>query len=149
MKRRHILFMNHIVGPTSATRSWFHRVATFILIVVVAMALAGVLYETISEARDQRSNPMPGKLVDVAGKKMHIDCMGEGTPAVILDSGLGDTYVSWVKVQTRIATSTRVCSFDRAGLGYSDSSSEPRTSMVVAQELHALLQAAGVASPYV
>ena len=141
--------MNHIVGPTPATRSWFHRVAAFIMIVVVVIALAGVLYENISEARDRRSSPMPGILIDVAGKKMHIDCMGEGTPAVILDSGLGDTYVSWMKVQPQIAKFARVCSYDRAGLGYSDSRSEPRTSKVFAQELHALLQAAEVAPPYV
>ena len=80
---------------------------------------------------------------------MHIDCMGEGSPAVIFSSGLGDTYISWLKVQPQIATFTRVCSYDRAGLGYSDASSEPRTSKVIAQQLHALLQAAAIAPPYV
>lgn len=137
-----------MVGPAPAAHSWFRRIVIFILVVVVVLALAGFLYEHISEARDRRSNPMPGKLVDVAGKKMHIDCEGEGSPAVVLESGLGDTYISWMKVQPQIAKFTRVCSYDRAGLGYSDSSSEPRTSKVVAQELHALLQAAGVTSPY-
>jgi pimeloyl-ACP methyl ester carboxylesterase len=141
--------MNHIVGPGPAPHSWFRRIVLFIPIVFVAIAFAGFLYENISEARDRRSSPMPGKLVDVAGKKMHIECMGEGSPAVILDSGLGDTYVSWFKVQSQIARFTRVCSYDRAGLGYSDSSSEPRTSKMIAQELHALLQAADVAPPYV
>lgn len=140
--------MNPSVGPTPA-RSWFHRIVIFILLFVVAIALGGLLYENISEARDRRSNPMPGKLVDVAGNKMHIDCEGEGSPAVILESGLGDTYISWLKVQPQIAKFTRVCSYDRAGLGYSDSSSEPRTSKVIAQELHALLKAANVAPPYV
>jgi pimeloyl-ACP methyl ester carboxylesterase len=68
---------------------------------------------------------------------------------VILDSGLGDTYISWRKVQPEIAKFTRVCSYDRAGLGYSDPSSEPRTSKIIAQELHALLHAANIAPPYV
>ena len=108
-----------------------------------------MIYENIFEARDRRFNPMAGRLVDVGGLKMHIDCTGEGSPTVILDSGLGDTYLSWRKVQPQIAKFTRVCSYDRAGLGYSESSSHPRTSKVIAGELHALLQAAGVAPPYV
>ena len=138
-----------MAGPAQATHSWFRRMVVFILLVVVAIALAGLLYEDNSEVRDRRLIPVPGKLVDVAGKKMHIDCLGEGSPAVILNSGLGDTYLSWVKVQPLIAKFTRVCSYDRAGLGYSDSNSEPRTSKVIAQELHALLQAARIAPPYV
>jgi pimeloyl-ACP methyl ester carboxylesterase len=80
---------------------------------------------------------------------MHIDCTGEGSPTVILDSGLGDSYLSWRKVQPELAKFTRVCSYDRAGLGYSDPSSEPRTSKVIAEELHALLLAASVSPPYV
>ncbi|HYM78305.1 MAG TPA: alpha/beta hydrolase [Candidatus Dormibacteraeota bacterium] len=119
------------------------------LILVFFLTASGFLYENISEARDRRFNAMPGRRVDVGGRKMHIDCTGEGSPAVMLDSGLGDTYVSWRKVQLEIAKFTRVCSYDRAGLGYSDPSSQPRTSKVIAEELHALLQAAGVAPPYV
>jgi pimeloyl-ACP methyl ester carboxylesterase len=92
---------------------------------------------------------MEGRLLDVGGRKMHIDCMGEGRPTVILDSGLGDSRHSWRKVQPQIAKFTRVCSYERAGLGYSDPSSEPRTSKVIAEELHALLQAASVSPPYV
>jgi pimeloyl-ACP methyl ester carboxylesterase len=92
---------------------------------------------------------MPGQLVDVGGYKMHIDCMGQGTPAVILESGLGDSYISWQKVQPKIAQFTRVCSYDRAGLGYSESSPRPRTSKNFAEELHTLLHNAGIPAPYV
>jgi pimeloyl-ACP methyl ester carboxylesterase len=92
---------------------------------------------------------MPGQLVDVGGHKMHIYCLGKGTPTVILDSGLGDSYLSWQKVQPKIAQFTRVCSYDRAGLGYSDSSPRPRTSKDFADELHALLHNAGIPAPYV
>jgi pimeloyl-ACP methyl ester carboxylesterase len=115
----------------------------------IVLALVGMIYENISEARDRRFNPEDGRRYDVDGFKMHMDCTGEGSPTVILESGLGDTYISWRKVQPQIAKFTRVCSYDRAGLGYSDSSSQPRTSRVMAGELHALLKAAGIAPPYV
>ncbi len=115
----------------------------------LVLALVGMIYENISEARDRRFNPEDGRRYDVGGFKMHMDCTGEESPTVILESGLGDTYVSWRKVQPQIAKFTRVCSYDRAGLGYSDSSSQPRTSKVMAGELHALLKAAGIAPPYV
>jgi len=92
---------------------------------------------------------MPGKLFDVGGYSMHIHCIGQGIPAVILDSGLGDSYLSYHKVQPQIAQFARVCSYDRAGIGYSDSSSKSRTSKIMAEELQALLRAAGIAPPYI
>ena len=128
---------------------WLRRIFLTSLVAVLVLAVAGYLYETISEARDRRFNPMEGRRVNVDGRRMHIDCTGEGSPAVILDSGLGDTYISWRKVQPQMAEFTRVCSYDRAGLGYSDPSSQPRTSKVIASELHGLLQAAGILPPYV
>ena len=80
---------------------------------------------------------------------MHIDCSGQGTPPVILDSGLGDISTSWREVQPQVAGFTRVCSYDRAGLGYSDPSERSRTSKDIAEELHMLLHNAGVAKPVV
>jgi len=115
----------------------------------VAAATGGFAYQSVESSRDRRANPMPGRLVDVGGYRMHIDCSGTGSPAVILDSGLGDGYLSWRKVQPQIAQWARACSYDRAGFGYSDSSPKPRTSKVFAEELHALLQNAGVPPPYV
>jgi pimeloyl-ACP methyl ester carboxylesterase len=140
-----------MTGPaiSESSRSWPRRIAFLLLVLVTFFAMAGVLYENISEARDRRFNRMTGKLVEVGGRKMHIDCEGEGSPTVILDSGLGDSYLSWRRVQPQIAKFVRVCSYDRAGIGYSDRSSRPRTSLVMAEELHALLGAAGIAPPYV
>jgi pimeloyl-ACP methyl ester carboxylesterase len=135
--------------PSKPAHPWFRRIFIALLTSVLVLALAGMAYENISESRDRRANPMPGQLVHVGGYRMHIDCVGQGSPAVILESGLGDTYISWRKVQPQIAQFTRVCSYDRAGLGYSDSSSQPRTSKVMAGELHALLGTAGIAPPYV
>ena len=116
---------------------------------VVILAISGILYENIAEARDRRFNANPGKRFDVGGFKMNIDCTGKGIPTVILESGLGDTFLSWRKVQPQIAQFVQVCSYDRAGLGYSDPSPLSRTSRVIAEELHALLQAAGIPPPYI
>jgi len=75
--------------------------------------------------------------------------MGEGSPTVILNSGLSDSSLSWYKVQPEVAHFARVCSFDRAGLGWSDSSPKQRNAEVFAEELHSLLQNAKVDGPFV
>ena len=128
---------------------WLRIIVRCLLILVILLAVAGFLYESISEARDRPFHPMPGQLVDVDGHKMHIYCIGQEAPPVIFDSGLGDSYVSWSKVQPQIAKFSRVCSYDRAGLGYSASSSRPRTSKVMAEELHTLLHNARIPPPYI
>lgn len=141
--------MTDAAPRSTPSRHWLRSILIGLLVFAMFLVVAGFLYENIAESRDRRFNPMPGRLVDVGGRRMHIDCTGEGSPTVILDSGLGDTFLSWRKVQPEIAKVTRVCSYDRAGLGYSDSSSQPRTSQVIAEELHALLQAASVQPPYI
>ena len=143
------VLMQTYASRSAPSRPLLRRVILVLLACLVILAAAGFLYENISEARDRRFNAMEGQLVNVGGRKMHIDCTGVGTPTVVLDSGLGDSYLSWRKVQPEIAKFTRVCSYDRAGLGYSDPSSQPRTSRVISEELHVLLQAAGVSAPYV
>lgn len=130
-------------------RPWLGRVAGVLLVLLILLAVSGMVYENISEVRDRRFNPPAGQLINIGGRKMHIDCTGRGDPSVILDSGLGDSYLSWRKVQPEIAEFARVCSYDRAGIGYSEPSSSPRTARVIAEELHALLLAAGVAPPYI
>jgi pimeloyl-ACP methyl ester carboxylesterase len=140
----------HNVAPSSVPSHFrFRRIVVGLLVLVLGLAFVGMMYENIFETRDRRFNKMTGELFDVGELKMHIDCTGEGSPAVILDSGLGDTFLSWRKVQPEIARFTRVCSYDRAGIGYSGPSSRPRTSEVIAQELHALLRAAEIAPPYI
>ena len=141
--------MPNSVANSEPAHSWVRRIVNLLVLLLIVCVAAGYLYENISEARDRRFNARLGRLVNVGGKKMHIHCTGQGGPTVVLDAGLGDTYISWRKVQPEIAKFTRVCSYDRAGLGYSDSSDQPRTSKVIAEELHALLQSAGITPPYV
>jgi pimeloyl-ACP methyl ester carboxylesterase len=134
---------------TQTSRHWLRNIFIGMAVVLALAAAVGAAYQAIGTERDRRADPMPGELVDVGGYKMHIDCVGQGSPAVILDSGLGDGYITWEKVQPKIAEFTRVCSYDRAGLGYSDPSPRPRSSKDMAEELHALLHKAGIAPPYI
>ena len=81
--------------------------------------------------------------------KLNLDCSGKGDPTVILDSGGGVPAVGWIKVQPEVAKFARVCSYDRAGYGWSEPGPLPRTSLQIARELKALLEAAGEPGPYV
>jgi pimeloyl-ACP methyl ester carboxylesterase len=96
--------------------------------------------------------PPPGQLIDIGGYRLHLSCQGEseaGAPTVVLDAGLGEDGSSWALVQPEVARLTRVCVYDRAGLGWSDPSPKPRTNMVMVEELRSLLHAAGLPAPYV
>ena len=135
--------------PSTISQSWLSRVVRILLTLILTVLFVGFLYENISETRERRFHPMLGQLVDIGGYKLHIDCTGQGSPTVILDAGMGDSFLSWRKVQPEIAKFTRVCSYDRAGLGYSDSSPRPRTSRVFVDELHTLVQGAGIIGPLV
>lgn len=92
----------------------------------------------------------PAQLVDIGdGRRMNLLCEGSGTPTVILESGAGGGLSGWMVFQTRIAQHTRVCSYDRAGFGFSDRSLRGITSITVTDDLHRLLVAADVEPPYV
>ena len=86
-----------------------------------------------------KSIPPPGSLLDVGGFRLHLVTAGEGTPAVVLDAALGASSVSWSLVQPAVAQFTRVCSYDRAGFGWSDAGPLPRTARRIASELRTLL----------
>ena len=88
-------------------------------------------------------------LVDIGGRKLFLDCQGEGSPTVLLEAGLGGDHTTWSLVQPAAAKLTRVCSYDRAGLGQSDPPDyTPRTSVDVVADLHALLVAAQLSGPF-
>jgi pimeloyl-ACP methyl ester carboxylesterase len=115
----------------------------------LSLALIGATYETLSASGDARAYPPPGRLVDVGGYRLHIRCLGMGSPTVVLDAGLGGMSHDWNLVQAEIAETTRVCAYDRAGMGWSDAGPQPRTPDQIAGELHTLLTNADVAGPFV
>src|SRR5215467_15191730 len=117
---------------------WTKRILAGI-VVLLLVATSGVTYQWLATRRDLTATPAPGRLVDVGGYRLHIWCMGSGQPAVVLDSGLGGGAFAWSRVQPEVSMFTQVCSYDRAGLGYSYVSPAPRTSEQIAQELAKLI----------
>ena len=115
---------------------------------LVGLLLLGLLSQALASAVDASHYPAPGKLVDIGGYRLHINCTGTGSPTVILDAGLGETSLDWSKVQPAVARFTRVCSYDRAGYGWSDTGPGPRTSQQIVKELHLLLMHAQISGPY-
>jgi len=119
------------------------------LATLLGLLLVGFIYEPIAEAADAKAYPPPGQLVDVGGYRLHINCTGTGSPTVMIDAGLGDWSTGWGYVQQGVAKSARVCTYDRAGWGWSDAGPLPRDAAQSAKELHTLLQNAGIPGPYV
>src|SRR5258708_21405158 len=117
--------------------------------ILTVPVVAGAIYQAIGTWRDRRRFPPPWRLVRVNERWMHIHATGEGTPTVVFESGMGASCLSWTLVQPQVAQFTRAVSYDRAGHGWSDPAREPRTARQIAQELHALLAAAGIPGPYI
>jgi pimeloyl-ACP methyl ester carboxylesterase len=120
-----------------------------------ALILVASLYATTIWAQSESTPPPfppPGKLLDVGGWRLHLNCTGEARaaqPTVILEAGLGDFSVEWSLVQPGVARFARVCSYDRAGDGWSELGPHPRTMHQIVYELHTLLDKAGVKPPLV
>lgn len=123
----------------------------FIFWVALAFSLiliAGFTYQRVALARTREQYPAPGKLVDVDGSLIHIHCLGSGSPTVVIDAGNGSFSVEWTPIQEEASQMMRVCTYDRAGYGWSEPGPQPRDGKQVVSELHELLQAAGEPSPY-
>ena len=119
------------------------------LALLLSLVLFGAVYESKAEASDAVKYPPPGEMVDVGGYRLHINCSGSGSPTVVIDAGWGDWSTAWEFVQSEVAKTTRVCTYDRAGLGWSEAGPLPRDAVQFAKELHILLQNAHVPGPYV
>jgi len=116
---------------------------------VVLGVLAGGIYEQVGKRGDRERLPRIGQAVDIGGRSLNIYCSGNGSPAVILDSGGSAPGYSNMPLQKLLANETRTCWFDRAGLGWSDSSPVAQTSATIAADLHELLRVAKIAPSYI
>lgn len=136
-------------SKTSGVYRWVRRVSVGLAALLLASLLVGLAWQAVANAAEDRNYPPPGKLIDVGGYRLHLQCMGHGTPTVILEGGVPEWSIHWQAVQPGIADFTRVCAYDRAGYGWSDVGPKPRTAGHIVQELHALLTNAGEQGPYV
>jgi pimeloyl-ACP methyl ester carboxylesterase len=130
---------------------WVGRVLVALVGLIVLLLLVGLVYQFVATRITYRNYPAPGEIVSVSGHDMQIYCTGKasGGPTVVMDSGLGGGLLDWQTVQPKVATFARVCSYDRSGIGWSESGPGPRTSQRIVRELHSLLSDAGEEGPYV
>lgn len=143
------------VSPSAAARrKWPKglRIATRLIAgtlgCVAALAAGGFVYEEIASRGDEAAYPPAGELIDIGGSRLHLDCRGEGSPTIVMDAGLGGASRDWLLVQPQLATLSRTCVYDRAGMGWSDPAPGPRSPADIADELHRLLAAARIPGPY-
>jgi hypothetical protein len=128
---------------------WTGIVLLGLVALIMWLAASGAAYEAIMAAGDDERYPARGQRVDVGGYRLHIHCLGEGSPTVVLDAGLGGFSLDWSLVQPELAATTRVCTYDRAGYGWSDPGPQSRTPGQIVEELHTLLLNADIEGPYV
>jgi len=133
----------------SRRRSLLRRVCKWLVISVGLIIAAGAVFQFSMTQWESHRYPPPGKLVDIGGLRLHINCTGAGSPTVVMEAGPNDSSIIWQLVQPQISTFTRVCSYDRAGFGWSDAPNEPRSSLNIANELERLLTRAAVPGSYV
>ena len=114
----------------------------FILLVIITLFV-------LTSSAQAKGKYYPGELVDIGTHRLHINCIGTGSPTVIIDSGIGGFSLEWIKIQTSLADNLKVCSYDRAGYGWSDPGPRPRTTARISNELRLLLTASNIPGPYV
>lgn len=134
-----------------ARRDLPRRARVLLYPVTAAMVVGGLggLYQVTTTSPVTAAAAMPGRLVDVGGYRLHLDCTGTGSPTVVLLNGLGEQSPLWAAVQPAVAATSRVCAYDRAGQGWSDDSPNAADATTAAEDLHRLLAAAGETGPFV
>jgi pimeloyl-ACP methyl ester carboxylesterase len=131
-------------------RHWISRIGIGIVALVATTVAVGTAYEFIGRYQSARRFPPPGKLIDIGGRRIQLDCRGTGSPTVVFESGL-DTYgsLSWSNVQGSVAKVTRACSYSRAGIMWSDQRTDAPNGKLIAQDLHAVLSKSAEHGPLV
>jgi len=135
--------------PIGKFRRITERVILSLVTLVAVVAAASTTYNAIAHEVFAAHHPAPGQIYVVNGYKMHLWCAGEGSPTIILESGAGNDSLVWGKVKPGLSNTTRVCSYDRAGTGWSEPQPGPRDSDHIVEQLHGLLQQAEITGPIV
>lgn len=119
------------------------------LSITLLLVVFGATYQTVGERRLARDHSPPGRLVSIGSRRLHLYCTGAGDPPVILVAGSGLAYNNWPAVQKGLSEVTRVCSYDRAGLGWSDPGPHQPSADGAVSDLYGLLTAAGIKGPWI
>ncbi len=130
-------------------RSRSGRVQIYLVFAILALSAVGGGYAIVGEATDSNALPATGRLIDVGGHKLYLNCVGSGSPTVVLEPGGGGTSSQLGWIEPAVARSTRVCVYDRAGRGWSETADSPQDGAQIATDLHTLLHRAGEPGPYV
>jgi pimeloyl-ACP methyl ester carboxylesterase len=142
-------FIN-VIWPRDLTKTSLRRFGIGIVALMSLGVTLGAGYEVLGRRVAKRNFPPPGRLIDIGGRRMHLDCRGTGTPIVVLETGLDYAgSLGWHAVHDSIANITRACAYDRAGIMWSERSEGPRNAATVAQDLHETLERAGERPPFV
>lgn len=141
-----VVFM--VISARASLRSRLRRWVLYPVFAILVLIAVGGAGEAVAELGDHAA-PMTGQLVDVGGHRLRIDCTGAGSPTVVLESGLGESSFYWARISAAVATTTKVCEYDRAGRGWSEPAPEPQDGRAVAADLHTLLSKSGNPGPYV
>jgi pimeloyl-ACP methyl ester carboxylesterase len=142
-----VIWMLHQTRRDMRSRSG--RVQLYLVFTVLALSAVGGTYATVVDATDSTAMPATGRLIDVGGHKLYLNCVGSGSPTVVLEPGAGATSSQLGWIAPAVAASTRVCVYDRAGRGWSESADSPQDGAQIATDLHTLLHRGGVTGPYV
>jgi pimeloyl-ACP methyl ester carboxylesterase len=125
------------------------RTIRLVVVLVSVFVLAGATYQGVVTALERHRYERPGGLVDAGGHQLHIHCTGKGSPVVVLEAAAGSMSAGWARVQPEVAKITRVCSYDRAGLGWSEAGDGRYIPGRVPEELRVLLDRANETGPIV
>lgn len=125
------------------------RIQLYVVSGLLALAAVGGGYQTLGEATDPTALPSTGRMIDVGGHQLYLNCVGSGSPTVVLEPGAGATSAQLGWIAPAAARSTRVCVYDRAGRGWSEPADTPQDGAQIATDLHTLLHRAGETGPYV
>lgn len=139
----------HVTGYTDPSMRSSVRIICLVLIVFLALLAGSAIYNAFRNHVARQNAGVPGRLYNVDGYMMHLYCTGTGAPTIVLSSGLGDDFTIWAKIQPELSKGTRVCSYDRAGWGWSQARPGIQDANAISYQLHRLVEAAGIEKPFV
>jgi len=135
---------------TQSLLVWSKRAALGLLGIALLTTAVGAGWEAYERQVARKDYPPVGRLIDIGGRRIHLDCRGQGSPTVVLENGLDiDGTLAWSAVHNPVAAFTRTCAYDRAGIAWSDDKNTLHDADGVVSDLRATLRAAGEKGPFV